>query len=164
MKHNQLCGYDLDWDSQSLYTPAVLENGGPNLETESKISTKISGSVVEFHDNWACAFLCNLPTTILIGPFQSTAWNAAPCTAPHHATHHQKCCLCVHAVHACSFNSQSDIVILNCDLLTNKYLKVTFLCKRMNIWLIIFHSSNSYCRPTIKIETGLRILISAFNW
>ena len=40
----------LDWDSQSLYTAAILENGGPNLETESKTSKKSVRLVVEFHD------------------------------------------------------------------------------------------------------------------
>ena len=43
----------------------ILENGGPNQGTESKTCT-----------NTAHAHLCLIcPTTILIGPFQSTAWN-----------------------------------------------------------------------------------------
>ena len=34
----------LDWDSQSLYTAAILENGGPNRGTENKKAKKVSGS------------------------------------------------------------------------------------------------------------------------
>ena len=30
----------LDWDSQSLYMAAILENGGPNRGTESKTCKK----------------------------------------------------------------------------------------------------------------------------
>ena len=78
----------IDWDSQSLYTAAILENGGPNRRTASKTSKKASGS---FHDNWACAFVSNLPNN-------DSDWSvskysvkhdhhATPCTAPHRATH-----------------------------------------------------------------------------
>ena len=35
-----LPAFILDWDSQSLYTAAILENGGPNRGTESKTRKK----------------------------------------------------------------------------------------------------------------------------
>ena len=52
---------NLGWDSQSLYTAAILENGGPNWGTERKTRKESERLVVEFHDNWACAFVSNLP-------------------------------------------------------------------------------------------------------
>ena len=55
----------ISWQSrrlrQSLYTAAILENGRPNLGTESKTSKKSVRLVVEFHEYGACVFVSNLP-------------------------------------------------------------------------------------------------------
>ena len=40
----------VDGDSQSLYTAAILENGGPNRGTESKTSKKSVRLHDEFHN------------------------------------------------------------------------------------------------------------------
>ena len=73
--------YPLDWDSQSLYTAAILENGGPYRGTESKTTTT----------EHAHLFVSNLPNN-------DSDWSvskysvkhdrhAAPCIAPRRATH-----------------------------------------------------------------------------
>ena len=59
-------------DSQSLYTATILENRGPNRGSESKTSKKVSGIVVNSTTTEHCTFVSDLPTTILIGPFQKT--------------------------------------------------------------------------------------------
>ena len=81
----------LDWDSQYLYMAAILENGGPNRGTESKTGKESERLVMEFHNNWACAFVSNLPNND--SDWSITKYSvkhdrhALPCTAPHHATH-----------------------------------------------------------------------------
>ena len=73
---------------QTGYGPAtIFKNDAPDQGTENKTHKKSEQLVVEFHDNWACALVSNLPNTILIFLFQSTALNrivtcAAPRTEP----------------------------------------------------------------------------------
>ena len=63
--------HDLDWDSQSLYTAAILDWIEGQQNKQKKVSGLLWNSTTTEH-----AHLCPIcPTTILIGPFQSTAWN-----------------------------------------------------------------------------------------
>ena len=72
-QQNSLSIIIVDWDSQSLYTAAILENGGPNRGTESKTCKKkwaacrLSWNSTTIEHVHLCP-IC--PTTILIGPFQ----------------------------------------------------------------------------------------------
>ena len=74
------CVRTVDWDSQSLYTGAILENGGLTRGTESKTSKKVSG-------NWACAFVSNLPNNDSDWSVSKYSVKHDRHAAPHRTTH-----------------------------------------------------------------------------
>ena len=85
--------FSVDWDSQSLYTAAILEHGGPNRGTESKNKQQKWAACREIHDNWACAFVSNLPNNYFDRSVSKNSMKHDRHAAPHRTKH----CTALHA-------------------------------------------------------------------
>ena len=76
----------IDWDSQSLYTAAILENSGPNRGPESKTCNKSERLFMEFHKYCSYALVSHLPNYDSDWPVSKYSMkhgrHAAPCIAP----------------------------------------------------------------------------------
>ena len=81
----------LDRDSQSLYTAAILENGKPNLGTESKTSKKSERKCRGIPRRLSmriCVYSAQQRSDWPVSKYSvKHGRHTAPCTTPHCATH-----------------------------------------------------------------------------